>query len=42
MRAKVECPFRVNKCHFGYAKMRFLGLVMNTAQLGSLFALSGL
>jgi IS5 family transposase len=41
-RAKVEHPFRVIKRHFGYVKVRFRGLVKNTAQLTTLFALSNL
>ena len=41
-RAKVEHPFRVIKRQFGYVKVRFRGLVKNTAQLTTLFALSNL
>lgn len=41
-RAKVEHPFRVVKRQFGYVKVRFRGLVKNTAQLVTLFALSNL
>ena len=41
-RAKVEHPFRVIKRQFGYVKTRFRGLVKNTAQLVTLFALSNL
>lgn len=33
VRAKVEPPFRVIKRQFGYTKVRFRGLVRNTAQL---------
>jgi IS5 family transposase len=40
--AKVEHPFRVIKLQFGYVKMRFRGLMKNTAQLTTLFALSNL
>ena len=40
IRAKVEHPFRVIKCQFGYRKTRYRGLVKNTAQLITLFALS--
>ena len=40
--AKVEPPFRVIKRQFGYTKVRFRGLVKNTAQLVTLFALSNL
>ena len=41
-RAKVEHPFRVIKRQFGYVKLRFQGLMKNTAQLTTLFALSNL
>lgn len=41
-RTKVEHPFRVIKRQFGYVKTRFRGLVKNTAQLTTLFALSNL
>lgn len=40
VRAKVEHPFRVIKCQFGYTKVRYKGLAKNTAQLMTLFALS--
>ena len=40
--AKVEHPFRVIKCQFGYTKVRYKGLRKNTAQLITLFALSNL
>ena len=42
IRAKVEHPFRVIKCQFGYTKVRYRGLPKNTAQLVTLFALSNL
>ncbi len=42
VRAKVEHPFRVIKRQFGYTKVRFRGLVKNTAQQTILFALSNL
>jgi IS5 family transposase len=42
IRAKVEHPFRVIKCQFGYHKTRYRGLIKNTAQLIMLFALSNL
>jgi len=42
VRAKVEYPFRVIKCQFGYRKTRFRGLFKNTVQLVTLFALSNL
>ena len=40
VRAKVEHPFRVIKCQFEFTKVRYKGLVKNTAQLVTLFALS--
>ena len=42
IRAKVEHPFRVIKCQFGFTKVRYRGLLKNTAQLTTLFALSNL
>jgi IS5 family transposase len=39
---KVEHPFRVIKCQFGFVKVRYKGLAKNTAQLVTLFALSNL
>ena len=42
MRAKVEHPFRVIKRQFGLTKLRFRGLVKNTAHVITLFALSNL
>ena len=42
IRAKVEHPFRVIKRQFGFTKVRYRGLVKNTAQLTTLFALSNL
>jgi IS5 family transposase len=42
VRAKVEHPFRVIKCQFGFTKVRYKGLAKNTAQLMTLFALSNL
>jgi transposase, IS5 family len=42
IRAKVEHPFRVIKRQFGHTKVRYRGLVKNTAQLKTLFALSNL
>ena len=42
VRSKVEHPFRVIKRQFGYTKERFRGLVKNTAQMVTLFALSNL
>ncbi len=42
VRAKVEHPFRVIKCQFGFMKVRYRGLAKNTAQIKTLFALSNL
>ena len=42
IRAKVEHPFRVIKRQFGFDKVRYRGLMKNTAQLTTLFALSNL
>jgi IS5 family transposase len=42
VRSKVEHPFRVIKCQFGFIKVRYRGLAKNTAQLVTLFALSNL
>ena len=42
IRAKVEHPFRVIKRQFAFVKVRYRGLVKNTAQLTTLFALSNL
>lgn len=42
IRAKVEHPFRVIKRQFGFTKVRYRGLMKNTAALMTLFALSNL
>jgi IS5 family transposase len=42
IRARVEHPFRVIKRQFGYMKVRFKGLMKNTAQVVTLFALANL
>jgi transposase, IS5 family len=42
IRAKVEHPFRVLKQQFGYTKTRYRGLMKNTAQITTLFALCNL
>ncbi len=42
VRAKVEHPFRVLKRQFGFTKVRYRGLVKNTAQIVTLFALGNL
>jgi len=40
VRSKVEHQFRIIKCQFGYRKTRYRGIVKNTAQIVTLFALS--
>lgn len=42
VRAKVEHPFQVIKCVFGFKKVRFKGLAKNTDHVIKLFALSNL
>ncbi|MDW3689025.1 transposase, partial [Cupriavidus sp. CV2] len=42
IRARVEHPFHVIKNLFGHRKIRYKGLVKNTAQLFSLFGLANL
>jgi IS5 family transposase len=42
IRAKVEHPFRVIKCQFGFIKARYRGMKKNGSQLNMLFALSNL
>ncbi|KHF24690.1 transposase [Solemya velum gill symbiont] len=42
LRAKVEHPFRVIKCQFGYRKVRYKGLEKNARQQQTLFALANL
>ncbi|EIK67606.1 ISPsy2-like transposase [Pseudomonas synxantha BG33R] len=42
VRAKVEHPFRVIKRQFDYERVGFRGLVKDTAQMVTLFALSNL
>ncbi|MCL1622075.1 IS5 family transposase [Ralstonia pseudosolanacearum] len=42
IRAKAEHPFRVIKRQFGHLKVRYRGLMKNTQQLHTLFALSNL
>ncbi|KVN28040.1 IS5/IS1182 family transposase [Burkholderia ubonensis] len=42
IRARVEHPFHVVKNLFGHRKVRYKGLLKNTAQLFSLFALANL
>lgn len=42
IRAKVEHPFRIIKCQFGFVKARYKGLKKNDNQLAMLFALANL
>jgi IS5 family transposase len=42
VRARVEHPFQMLKCQFGFTKVRYRGLAKNTAQLQTLFALVNL
>ena len=42
IRAKAEHPFRVIKRQFGHLKVRYRGLMKNTQQVHTLFALSNL
>ncbi len=42
IRAKAVHPFRVIKQQFGFVKVRFKGLAMNTARLQMLLAMSNL
>ncbi|MFB2908148.1 transposase, partial [Aeromonas jandaei] len=42
IRAKVEHPFRIIKCQFGFVKARFKGLRKNDNQLAMLFTLANL
>ena len=40
IRAKVEHPFRIIKCQFGFVKARYRGLKKNDSKLAMLFALA--
>lgn len=42
VRSKVEHPFGVVKCQWGFAKVRYKGLFKNTMQLFALFSLANL
>ncbi len=42
IRAKVEHPFRIIKCQFGYRKTRYRGLEKNAVHLFSLMTLANL
>lgn len=40
IRAKVEHPFRIIKCQFGFVKARYRGMKKNDSKLAMLFALA--
>lgn len=42
IRAKVEHPFRIIKCQFGFTKARYRGLRKNDGKLATLFALANI
>lgn len=42
VRAKVEHPFQIIKCQWGYVKVLYKGLLKNTMQLFALFSLVNL
>ncbi len=42
MRTKVEHPFRIIKCQFGFIKARYKGLTKNDSQLAMRFILANL
>ncbi|WP_299204088.1 IS5 family transposase [uncultured Amphritea sp.] len=42
IRAKVEHPFRIIKCQFGFTKTRYRGLMKNDSKLAMLFALANI
>ena len=42
IRAKVEHPFRILKCQFGFTKARYRGLMKNDSKLATLFALANI
>ena len=42
IRAKVEHPFRIIKCQFGFIKARYKGLMKNDSQLAMLSTLANL
>ncbi|BBB27104.1 IS5 family transposase [Amphritea japonica] len=42
IRAKVEHPFRIIKCQFGFTKARYRGLMKNDSKLAILFALANI
>ena len=42
LRARVEHPFQIIKCQFGYRKVRYRGIKKNAGQVVTLFALANL
>jgi IS5 family transposase len=42
IRAKVEHPFRIIKCQFGFTKARYRGLMKNDSKLAMLFTLANI
>ncbi len=42
VRAKVEHPFRIIKCQFGFTKARYRGIAKNDNKLAMLFALANI
>ncbi len=42
IRAKVEHPFRIIKCQFGFVKARYRGLQKNDSKLAMLFTLANI
>ena len=42
IRAKVEHPFRIIKCQFGFIKARYRGLMKNDFKLSVMFALANI
>ena len=42
VQAKVEHPFRIIKCQFGFRRTRYRGLRKNDNKLATLFALANL
>lgn len=42
VRAKVEHPFRIIKCQFGFVKARYRGLKKNDSKLAMLFTLANI
>jgi IS5 family transposase len=42
IRAKVEHPFRIIKCQFGFTKAQYRGLKKNDGKLAMLFALANI